>query len=103
MDRYYVATDLKGALDLTDGLAREKVQGSLQLTEGQAMDASTHHPKIEYKLLDGTVNGPEASYLYLVTIRPSKMEPIQKKTLLRVRQREGGDWKVTQFSDHDSK
>lgn len=104
IDHYYVQTDLRLALEDCDGYAREKVRKSLQLTEGQLIDASTHHPKISYKLVESRVDGPEANYLYQVQIEPEKMKPIRKKTFLKLRERggsAGGGWKVTQFSDYD--
>lgn len=101
MDHYYVQTNLKLALEDTDGFARQKVSGSLQLTEGQAVDESTRRPAISYRLVESRVDGPEADYLYELQIQPSGLEAIRKKTRLKVREREGGEWKVTQFSDYD--
>lgn len=101
MQHYYVDTDLRQALSDADGYAREKIHGSVKLTEGQTIDASAHRPKISVSLLESTVEGPEASYLFQVEVRPEKMNAIRKKTLLKVREREGGAWKVTQFVDFE--
>ena len=101
MDSYYVRTNLRKALEECDGYALGKVEKSLQLTEGQRIDDSTHRPKITYRLLESRMEGTEANYLYQVLIEPEKMVPIRKKTLLKMREREGGRWKVTQFSDYE--
>jgi hypothetical protein len=102
MDNYYVATDLRSALEIVDGYALEKIKKSLELIEGQRIDASTHRPKISYTLLESRVEGTEADYLFQVVIEPEKIGPLRKKTLLKIREREKGVWKVTQFSDFDT-
>jgi hypothetical protein len=101
MDHYYVETNLPLALEDTDGYAMEKIRKSVQLTEGQVLDASAHRPKITYNLLESRIGGDEADFLFQVVIEPKKMSPIRKKTLVKIRQRKEGEWKVTQFSDHD--
>lgn len=104
MDNYYVKTDLRSASENADGFALEKIKKSLELTEGQAIDAAAHHPKISFSLLESRIDGiggGEASYLFLVLIEPEKMSPVKKKTLVKVRERERGTWKVTQFSDYE--
>lgn len=100
MESYYVDADLKEALTLADGLAREKVTSSLALREGQAIDASTHHPSISMKKMSSQVSVDEAEFIYEITIKPSKMEPMRKKARITVRQRDGV-WKVTQFTDYN--
>lgn len=101
MDHYYVRTNLRLALEDTDGIARQKVAGSIQLTEGQAIDDSTRRPDISWRLVESRVEGQEADYLYELEIRPPGLAAIRKKTRLKVREREKGVWKVTQFSDYD--
>lgn len=101
MDHYYVRTDLQKAQEDCDGLARQKVEESIRLTEGQLVDVTTRRPKIFYKLLESRIDGPEASYLYEVEIRPDGMKELRRKTRLRARERGEGVWKITQFSDQD--
>ncbi|MBI2981277.1 MAG: hypothetical protein HYY44_03095 [Deltaproteobacteria bacterium] len=100
MEAYYVTADLQKAVPLASGLALEKIQSSLRLREGQAIDESTHRPRVSFKKTEGQVNGDEAVYLFLVTIAPPDFQPIKKQSRLRIRLQEGA-WKVTQFSDQD--
>lgn len=100
MNAYYASADLQKAEQLSSGLALEKIQSSLQLREGQAIDASTHHPRVSFKKIEGQVNGDEALYLFLVTVSPPDFQKIKKQSRLRIRLQEGV-WKVTQFSDQD--
>lgn len=102
MDHYYVATDLNAAQKDADGLALERVKTSLQLTEGQKIDAQTNRPKIRYVLISSEVDGSEANYSFNLTIEPKEVSSIQKKTVLKLRERQAGGWKVTQFSDQDN-
>jgi len=102
MDAYYVQADLKQAATYADSLALEKVTTDAQLRDGQAIDASTHHPRISFKLIEEKVEGPSASYFYLLSFKPESGIKTEKKALLRVRERDGGVWKVTQFTDFDA-
>lgn len=100
MDAYYVTTDLKQAAGVADGLALEKVQSSLALTQGQVVDRLTHRPAIAYRLLEGHQEGSEADYLFRVKIEPPGFRPVMKKSRIKVREREGR-WRVTQFADYE--
>lgn len=102
MDHYYVRTDLQRAQEDCDGLARQKVEESIRLTEGQSVDVTTRRPKISFHLLESHVEGKESNYLYGIRIEAERMETIHKKTLLKLRERDRGVWKVTQFSDSDT-
>jgi hypothetical protein len=102
MDHYYVRTDLRLAQEDCDGLAHQKVEESLRLTEGQSVDSTTRRPRISYRLLESHSEGKESNYLYGIRIEGERMETLHKKTLLKLRERDNGVWKVTQFSDSDT-
>ncbi len=98
VEAYYVRADLPKVLLWTDGYATEKVNTSIRLIEGQVKEATTR-PKVAYKLLESQVDGQEARHLFLLKIKPPTYPEIQKKALVRVRERKTGEWKVTQFSE----
>ncbi len=100
MQQYYVQTDLKKAEDDADGLALDKIKSSILLTQGMTVDASVFHPTISFKLLDSKTDEKESDFIYKVTIKPKEVARILKKTRLKVRERENGVWKVTQFTDY---
>ncbi|HSA58299.1 MAG TPA: hypothetical protein VLJ37_01270 [bacterium] len=100
MEAYYVNADLEEASRLADGLALEKVKGGQSLREGLAIDPGAHHPKIHFKIAGSKEGAEEADYLYDVEFRPEKSDAVRKTARLKLRLR-GGQWKVTQFTDHD--
>lgn len=100
MQQYYVQTDLKKAQESADGLALDKIKNSILLTQGMTVDASAFHPMISFKLLESKIDGSESDFIYKVTIKPKEVALILKKTRLKVRKRENGIWKVTQFTDY---
>ncbi|MBI2500648.1 MAG: hypothetical protein HYW02_04110 [Deltaproteobacteria bacterium] len=97
---YYQRIDLEQAEKLTDGLARDKVEKGLLLTRGQTIDSTTRPPEVKIKLLQGDRKGDEGVYLFLLQIQPDQFEEIRKEARIRVRLK-GGEWKVTQFSEHE--
>ncbi|HEX5036442.1 MAG TPA: hypothetical protein VFX30_04730 [bacterium] len=101
MDAYYVDADLKKAAEFSDSLALEKVSAGMNLRDGLTIDEAAHHPKIHYKLEKATAGSDQAEFLFDVEFHPEKAEAFHKSSRIVVRLRDGGLWKVTQFSDHD--
>lgn len=100
MEAYYVNANLDEASRLADGLALEKVRSGQALREGLAIDPAAHHPKIHFTMAESKEGAGEADYLYHVEFRPEKSGPVRKTARLKLRLRDG-QWKVTQFTDHD--
>ncbi len=98
MGAYYESMDLSAALNLSDGVAAEKIRQSEGFREGLSPDAAAHRPNVDFKMLDSQTSGEEATLIYEVSIRPEKSEPRKQKTRLKLRLK-NGVWKVTQFSD----
>jgi hypothetical protein len=101
MDAYYVDADLKKASEFADSLALEKVTSGLNLRDGLVIDEAAHHPKIHYKLEKETIASDKAEFLFDVEFHPEKAEAFHKTARIIARLQDGGQWKVTQFSDHD--
>jgi hypothetical protein len=101
MDAYYVQINLPEAAKDCSGLALERVNSSIQLTQGVKPDSGNNKPKISYKLIEGKSDADEASYFFELKISPDGISPITQRTRLTVRKMEAGDWKVTQFFDYD--
>lgn len=99
LDAYYVTIDLKSALPYTAGLAREKVQQSIDLTAGQPIDGSTQKPSVHYELIEERPQGEGAvSFAYLGTIRGDGGDATNRRWLLTVR-RDGDAWRVANFQE----
>ena len=98
VESYYVEINLAQALTYTEGLAADRVNMSLQLTHGQAPDATALKPQVSTKLLTKEADALGDRYLFQLQIRPKNFEPFQRKIMVRV-QPVGSGWKVAQFVD----
>jgi hypothetical protein len=100
VDQHYVHFDLQKAKAYTVGLASNKVNEEIRLTAGQAIDASTQKPRINYKLLDKKENEKRASFLYEGTIQSDDGSSFTRKWLIAAR-KEGNQWRVSNFTESD--
>ena len=101
MDKYYIEMSLAGAKEYTTGLAKEKLENQIKLLDGQNPGPGTDIPRVQVKLQSNEAPGPdEASLIYEVT--PHAEDVGKRKVYLKLR-KEGGDWKVTQWSEGEQK
>jgi len=100
LDAHYVAIDLREAVGWTTGVAREKVEQEIALTQGQAIDASTNKPRVHYRLLEEHPDGEQGMrYLYEGTIRlEGGADDFERRWLVTVRRGDDG-WRVTNFQE----
>jgi hypothetical protein len=99
-DQHYVHIDIQRAKQYAVGLALDKLNEEIRLTAGQTIDASTHKPKINYKLLEKRDGGNRASFLYEGTIQSDDGTSFTRKWLIFVR-KEGNNWRVSNFTESD--
>lgn len=101
MDAYYVRLDVAAAVPLTADLAKEKLQGQVQLLQGAGgADPAQDKPQVTYKLINHNVDGPDtASYVYEVR---THVEELGKRMVFVKLRNEGGTWIVTQFTENDA-
>lgn len=98
LDAYYVEINLPRALEQTAGIARAKVEQSIELTKGQVLDESTQRPRVHYRFAEEHPDGDATvNYVYLADITADG-DTSQRKFMLTVR-RQDDDWKVTNFSE----
>lgn len=100
VDQHYVAIDLQKAKALTVSIAQSKVNEEIRLTAGQAIDASTQKPRVNYRLLEKKEGTERASYLYEGTIQSNDGTSFIRKWLVTAR-REGNQWRVSNFTESD--
>ena len=100
VDQHYVHIDLQKAKDYTVSLALAKINEEIRLTAGQSIDASTHKPKIHYKLLEKRGNDKRTAFLYEGTITSDDGTFFKRKWLITAR-KEGNDWRVSNFTESD--
>ena len=100
VDQHYVIIDLQKAKAYTVSVALEKINEEIRLTAGQKIDASTHKPSINYKLLEKKEGANRVSFLYEGTIQSDDGTSFIRKWLISVR-KEGSQWRVSNFSESD--
>lgn len=99
LDAHYVAIDLAGALPLTTGLARAKVERERALVGDVAIDEATRKPQVWYRLLEERPLGGDATqFLYLGTLRAEGVEPFDRRWLVTVRREDAG-WIVSNYEE----
>ena len=98
VEAYYSAIDLSTAANLSDGLARQKIDEELSLRSGESIGADTRRPKVQCRLRSKSVAEEEAVFLYEILIQPADYDSLTRLSRITVRKRSSG-WRVTQFSE----
>lgn len=99
LDQHYVEIDLIKSKEYTTGLAREKIDDQIRLTQGQAIDESTRKPRVYYTLLERRQSRTGVSFLYELTIRPDDAAEFRRRVRLNARQ-VGSNWRVSNFIEY---
>jgi len=99
VDQYYVRIDLKTAAQYCTGLALEKVQHSLQLTQGQGVDEGTRKPSVGYTLIEKKdADDTHAAFVFQGTVAVPDAGEMHPKWLITTA-KSGDAWKVTNFEE----
>ena len=103
MQAYYVQIDQAQALELSTGLARERLRQELQqvapLRRGGGLEQA--RPKASYSLARTQHDGRQVLLVYDLTITPPQVMPILKKILI-ITEQLGEQWKVINFAEADA-
>jgi hypothetical protein len=100
VDQHYVNIDLQKAKTYAVSLALEKLNEEIRLTAGQKIDASTHKPRIDYRLLEKKEGEKRAAFLYEGTIQADDGSSFTRKWLIATR-KEANQWRVSNFTESD--
>lgn len=100
IDQHYVHIDISKAKQYAAGLALEKLNEEIRLTAGQTIDASTHKPKVNYKIVEKREGDKRASFLYEGTIQSDDGTSFTRKWLIAARKEEN-HWRVSNFTESD--
>jgi hypothetical protein len=103
MQAYYVQIDQAQALELSSGLAHERLRQELQqvapLRRGGSLEQA--RPKVSYTLARTQPEGRQVLLVYDLTITLPQVKPILKKILL-ITEPLGQQWKVINFTETDA-
>lgn len=103
--RYFIELNQRGALELSTGLAEQKLQKEIELTQSVRMepnlDLSSHRPFIGYDLVTTKERGDGTVTLYYdVTIEQKGGSKTKREMVLSTTQVDG-EWRVTNFDVFD--
>jgi len=96
MDRYFVELDQRAALDLTEGVARSKLEGEIRALEGESPSADAERPRIYYRQISRSDQADGLALRFRLTVMVRGDATIEPEVLLRLRSLDGG-WRVSNF------
>jgi hypothetical protein len=100
VDHHYVKIDLQKAKQYTVSVAQAKVDEEIKLTSGQAIDASTQKPRVNYTLLEKNEGDQRSTYLFEGKIQSDDGTSFIRKWSIATR-KEGNQWRVSNFTESD--
>jgi hypothetical protein len=100
VDQRFVRFDLGKAKLYAVSVALEKVNEELRLTAGHKIDAATHKPRINYKLLEKRESARRATFLFEGTVNADDGTAFTRKWLITAR-KDGDHWRVSNFTESE--
>ncbi|HEX6768202.1 MAG TPA: hypothetical protein VF208_02530 [Candidatus Binatia bacterium] len=100
VDHHYVKIDLQKAKQYTVSVAQAKIDEEIRLTVGQAIDASTQKPRVNYTLLEKKEGDQRSTYLFEGKIQSDDGTSFIRKWSIATR-KEGNGWRVSNFTESD--
>ena len=101
VDSYYVRADLGNARRWTEGLATQKIDEELRLTQGMRAEGVRAMRDVTYRVVER--NSDTGNRLVLVvelTVKTPASGSFRKRSLVTLRKGSSG-WRVTNFRDFD--
>ncbi len=96
----YILIDQQQMQELTTGLALDKVHEEIKLTQGQTIDQSTRKPVVHYKLEKTRGDGDKQTFLFKARIDVPEGGTFKKYWMITAK-KDGGVWKVSNYSEYD--
>jgi len=100
VDHHYVKIDLQKAKQFTVSVAQAKIDEEIRLTAGQAIDASTQKPRVNYTLLEKNEGAQRSTYLFEGKIQSDDGASFTRKWSIATRKESNG-WRVSNFTESD--
>jgi hypothetical protein len=99
--RYFIELNQKGAMELSTGLAKDKLQEEIALVQGirsnPELDLSQAKPFIDYKLVNSQMRSDKSvALIYDVSIKSKGGEKYKRQVVLNMVEL-AGKWKVKNF------
>ncbi|HET7008421.1 MAG TPA: hypothetical protein VFK65_23185 [Candidatus Binatia bacterium] len=100
VDHHYVKIDLQKAKQYTVSVAQAKIDEEIRLTKGQAIDASTQKPRVNYTLLEKKEGDQRSTFLFEGKIQSDDGTSFIRKWSVATR-KEANGWRVSNFTESD--
>ena len=100
VDHHYVKIDLQKAKQYTVSVAQAKIDEEIRLTNGQAIDASTQKPRVNYTLLEKKEGDQRSTFLFEGKIQSDDGTSFIRKWSVATR-KEANGWRVSNFTESD--
>lgn len=99
--RYFIELNQRGALELSTGLATDKLKKEIELTQNIRMqpnlDLAQHKPFLDYEMVNKQTRGESSvTFHYDVTIENNSGEDYKRELILTTVFIDG-DWRVNNF------
>lgn len=98
VDQHYVQMNLKSAETICTGIARDKVQKSIQLTQGVQIDDSTRKPRVSYQVTSHGETDSEASYVFNASVQVDGADTFESRWIVLTKKVDG-KWMVANFTE----
>lgn len=100
VDAHYVRIDLETSRSLCGGLAREKVEKEIALTQGNPIGDDTRRPRVSYTLQEAHEGQERSQFAFDLEVHPGGAESFRKLVLVALR-KEAGGWVVSNYNESD--
>lgn len=96
VDRFFVESNERAALPLTDGVARAKLEEGLRLLGEQPASTTDERPRVYYRQLSQQTQDDGMAFHFRLTVVVVGDQPIEPELIVRVRP-SGDQWRVSNF------
>jgi hypothetical protein len=96
VDRFFVESNQRAALPLTEGVARAKLEEELRLLGDQPASTSAERPRVYYRQISEQTQDDGMAFYFRLTVVVIGEQPIEPELIVRVRPN-GDQWRVSNY------
>jgi len=96
VDRFFVESNERAALPLTEGVARAKLEEGLRLLADQPASTTDERPRVYYRQLSQQSQDDGMAFHFRLTVVVVGDQPLEPELIVRVRPK-GDEWRVSNF------
>lgn len=96
LDRYFVELNQRAALDLSEGLAKAKIEEEIRRLGSDLPSGQEERSRIYYREVSRDTQDDGVAFRFRLTVMIPDDNPVEPELLLRVRET-AGQWRVSNF------